>query len=306
MTIGGNQWRRTLGRALTRQSSASVDMILANPPRVSGSSLRIGVTGHPGAGKSSLIAKLAAHRLRRGRDVAVLAIDPTSPISDGSLLGDRIRMDAVADDDRLYIRSASSGTCEDGLCHNIVGLLDTLDSAGFDDILLETVGTGQSNYRARVLVDLLVLTLAPESGDMIQAMKAGIMEVADIYVINKADLPGAAKLAAEVGTLLLRFRSVGGWRPPIILASIRDDRGVADLDRAIETYLETRSAGSPEERDRSRRAYQLKALLEWRLKEVLDEALRAAGSEIQLERTYDRVVAMLERDGLGRSTADCS
>lgn len=284
-------WRRNLGRALSRQSRASVEAILECSPRVSGRARRIGITGNPGAGKSSLIARFAEKRLQRARDIAVIAVDPTSPISDGSLLGDRIRMDAVADEDRLYIRSFPSGRCEDGLCNNIVGLLDTLDRAGFDDIILETVGTGQTNYRAKALVDIFILTLVPDSGDVIQAMKAGIMEVADLYVINKADLPGAQKIASEIGLLSQRRRSASGWVPRIIMTSSRDGRGFTELDEAVEDFFfrahEMRAADDTEA---TRRRFQLKVLIEQRVDEILSVIGPTILADVALRDLYERVV----------------
>jgi LAO/AO transport system kinase len=303
MKVGERHWRRLLGQALTRQAHASVEAILANPPYTGLSGHRLGVTGHPGSGKSSLIAGFAAHRLRREHNVAVLAVDPTSPISAGSLLGDRIRMDAICDDDRLYIRSVPSGRCEDGLCQNIVGLLDTLDSAGFDDIILETVGTGQTNYSARVLVDVFMLTLVPDAGDMVQMMKAGIMELADIYIVNKADLPGAAKIAAEVRALLGSRPRAAGSTPRIVMTSSRDNRGFGELDAAVEECLEAHPRQTRDEQLRKRRVFQMKALIEQRLNDVLELAVAGAEGEVHLGAIYDRVVRMLERHALGTTTA---
>jgi LAO/AO transport system kinase len=311
MKIGDKHWRRSLGRALTRQARATVDMILAHSAHGQGHAARLGVTGHPGSGKSSLIAGLAAHRLRRGRKVAVLAVDPTSPITYGSLLGDRIRMDDVCDDDSIYIRSVPSGECEDGLCRNIVGLLDTLAAAGFDDIILETVGTGQTNYRAQILVDVFALALVPESGDLIQMMKAGIMELADIYIINKADLPGAAKMVAEVRAILGSRPNAYGSAPRIVMTSSRNAAGFDELDEAIESCLAARPAESLLRVNRARRLLQLETLIEQRLREVLRGALPGVDSGFALGEAYDHVVRMLGRQNcepsparIGSATAD--
>lgn len=267
----GRHWRRELSRTLSRQLGAGVEGILTAPPPAGGDAQRIGITGPPGVGKSSAIAALARRRLARGREVAVLAVDPTSPVTSGSLLGDRIRMDAVAQDERLFIRSVPSGACHDGLCRNVVGLLDTLGSTGFDDLILETVGVGQVSYEARKLVDTLLLFLVPESGDTIQAMKAGALEMADIYVVNKADLPAADRLVAELCGML-RLRQREGWEPPIIKLSALTGEGLEALDAAIdrhhaETFTPARQAALA----RERRSYQLRTLLEQRLEELIEE-----------------------------------
>jgi LAO/AO transport system kinase len=284
-------WRRSLARELSRQSRLGVREILAQQPPAAGSAFRIGVTGPPGAGKSSLIAALGASRLKQGREVGVLAIDPTSPLSRGSLLGDRIRMDAIADDARLFIRSVPSGGCHDGLCRNVVGLLAAMERAGFDDVVLETVGVGQVSYEARKLVDALVLVLEPESGDTIQAMKAGILEVADIYVVNKADLPGAGRIAAELASVLHRSARADGWRPPVIQASARDGRGVAEIDQALAMHAQ--ATCGPEHRGAlgaARRRYQFEALVRQRFDEVQAEI---GADPSDLAAAFDALVAKM-------------
>jgi len=202
--------------------------------------------------------------------VAVLAIDPSSPISQGSLLGDRIRMESVAENTRLYVRSVPSGPCRDGLCRNIVGLLDTIERAGFDDVLLETVGVGQINYDAHRLVDTFVLLLIPGSGDTIQAMKAGILEMADIYVINRADVPGAERIAAELRSVVQWRSGRNSTQPPVIMTSMKDGRGMDDLSEALDAhYSSVRLANDHASVPIKRRQYQLRALLTQRLDEII-------------------------------------
>lgn len=267
--IGEADWRRMVAMELTLQSRANVGQILDNPSPVAGDAWRIGMTGPPGAGKSSVLAAVARQRLTRGRSVGILAIDPTSPISGGSLLGDRVRMDDIADLDRVYIRSMPSGSSHDGLCHNIFGMLSVLDSAGFDDVMLETVGIGQTSYQARVLVDTFVLTLVPGAGDIIQAMKAGIIELADIYVVNKADLPGANKLAAELRSLIRWRASQDGWVPPIVMTSAQQNTGLEELDAAIESHRAVCAQQTRIEDERAqRRDFQLRSLILQRLDEI--------------------------------------
>jgi LAO/AO transport system kinase len=276
---GSGNWRRELGRELTRRSTATVREILSEPAVVGGAARRCGFTGPPGAGKSCLIASLAQRRIDRGRRVGVLAVDPTSPLTRGSLLGDRIRMDAVVTDERLYIRSVPSGPCHDGLCRNVVGLLDALDGAGFDDVVLETVGVGQTSYEARLLVDTLVLVLVPDSGDTIQAMKAGILEVADIYVINKADRPAARSLAAELASILRHRAGADRWRPPVVLTSTRASTGIDLLEQAVDAHFNhVRATCAPAEAATRRATYQLRSLLMQRLEELIESGKLEVGA----------------------------
>jgi LAO/AO transport system kinase len=186
MSDASSNPRRNLSRALSRIANADVSDTLAQQSEPPAMNLpRIGITGAPGAGKSSLIARLAKLRKHADRKIAVLAVDPSSPVSQGSILGDRIRMDAIADDPDIFIRSIPSRRAHDGLADNTADLLNAMEGHGFGEIILETVGVGQAEYTIRTLVDTVVLILVPHSGDAIQAMKAGILEMADIYVVNR-------------------------------------------------------------------------------------------------------------------------
>ncbi len=270
MTQTDRLWRRNLARALTQQGRATVQETLDRTPKVTGASHRIGITGPPGVGKSSLIAMLSKYRLDKGRKMGVLAVDPTSPVSGGSLLGDRVRMDATAENPDLFIRSVPSGSYFDGLCPNVLGLLDVFDQAEFDDIILETVGVGQINYVGRELVDTFILVLAPESGDTIQAMKAGILETADIYVVNKSDLSAAEKLASELQSVARWRANSDGWSPEIVKTSTYKELGSQALSECIDRHLKTTKTPERTARlARARREYQLRSLLSQRLDEIL-------------------------------------
>ncbi len=226
--------RRALGRALSecaRDVSGRIGFEPAPDP-----SFRVGITGSPGAGKSSLIGVLATHRVEQAGSLAVLAIDPTSPVSQGSVLGDRIRMDAASSHPGIYIRSLPSRSAHDGLCDNMEALLRILERTGFVEIMLETVGVGQAQHTVRAVSDTVVMVHAPHAGDAIQAMKAGIMEMADIFVVNKADLPDAKRAAIEIKAALLRDRPEGNWRPPVILTSTQTGAGIAELSAAIDDH----------------------------------------------------------------------
>lgn len=269
--------RRALGKALSRIANASVAEALAGAAPATATAgtgvHRIGVTGPPGAGKSTLISRLARRRLDAGRTVGVVAIDPTSPYTQGAILGDRIRMDQVAEDPRLFIRSLASRGAHDGLADNIADVLAILDRYPFDEVILETVGVGQAEYAVRTLVDTLALVLIPESGDQIQAMKAGMLETADIYVVNKADLPGAEKIASELRAVTKRRRvSRAGWDAPVILAGARDTNGIAALDDAVTAHRAWAQVHVEAEPTRRRRAeYHLKSLVGRSVAEILAE-----------------------------------
>jgi LAO/AO transport system kinase len=285
--------RRALSRALSKIANASVSETLDDPAALTGGAIaRIGITGAPGAGKSSLIARLARLRKREDRKIAVLAIDPSSPLSRGSILGDRIRMDTIADDPDIFIRSIPSRRAHDGLTDNTADLLNAMEGHGFDEVILETVGVGQAEYTIRTLVDTVVLVLLPGSGDAIQAMKAGILEMADIYVVNKADLPGAELMAADIEQVAAR-QANDDWTPPVIQTSRDAPEGFAALDAAITAHATWRAAhtdGAAVRRVRAR--YQAQGLIARRIEEVLE----AAGPELldlDQRALYDALVARL-------------
>lgn len=231
--------RRRLGRRLTDVADASVRDVLAaragGRPHSGSDVHRIAVTGPPGAGKSSLVGAIAAHRLGSARHLGVLAIDPTSPHSGGSILGDRIRIDGVVTDERLYVRSVPSRSSADGTTDNLPDLLAALEEQRFDEILVETVGVGQADYTVRQCVDTVVVIVLPGSGDTVQAMKAGILEVGHVYAVHKADRPGADLLAVELAATLDR-RALNGWIPPVLLTSTVSGAGVPQLSDAIDAH----------------------------------------------------------------------
>lgn len=231
--------RHALGRALTVLANASAEELLklSSVQSCGLRAKRIGLTGAPGAGKSTLAGHLALYRANNRR-MGVLAVDPSSPRTGGAILGDRVRMDELQGASELYIRSLASRETSDGLADNLPEMLDLMDQYNFDEVFLETVGVGQAEYAARAQVDTLVLVLLPDSGDVVQAMKAGIMEMADIFVVNKADLPGAHKMAADIKRIgAIARHPEGGWRPGVLLASCMQPESIAAVSAEIDRHL---------------------------------------------------------------------
>lgn len=271
--------RRALGRTLSRLATASVRESLAHGQEVSATrppASRLGFTGAPGAGKSSLISRVAKRRLAACRDlggIAILSIDPTSPVSGGAILGDRIRMDGIANEPDLYIRSVSSRTSSDGLADNVADLIAAVEERGFHEVLLESVGVGQAEYAIHHLVDTLVMVLQPNAGDAVQAMKSGLLELADIFVINKADLPGAKKTAAEMRAIVGRVAKDGqAWRPPVIEVARDEPAGLEALDTSISEHLDwLASHRDPTATRRARQRYHVQSLVVRRIAELLDQ-----------------------------------
>lgn len=291
--------RHALGRRLSKLANAGpAELVRALPTDTNAThARRIGLTGAPGAGKSTLAGHLAMHR-GRGRRFGVLAIDPSSPRTGGAILGDRIRMDELEGSSQLYIRSIGSRSAHDGLSDNLPEMLDLMDEFGFEEVLLETVGVGQAEYAARAQVDTLVLVLLPESGDIVQAMKAGIMEMADIFVVNKADLAGAQKMATDIKRIAsLARRAAAEWIPPVLLVSSSQPETVAALSDCIDRHqawlarTQKRTALL-----QARARYRLRRLIERRAAAAVD-ALEADALDAPLEHQLDR--ALREIRGLG-------
>ncbi|MBN2185291.1 MAG: methylmalonyl Co-A mutase-associated GTPase MeaB [Candidatus Krumholzibacteriota bacterium] len=203
---------------------------------------RVGLTGPPGAGKSSLLYQITKRFRKKGRKIGIIAIDPTSPFSGGALLGDRIRMQSLSEDPDVFVRSLASRGSLGGISNCTDEVTDLLDAFGKDLILIETVGVGQSELEISEKAHTVVVVLVPESGDGIQAMKAGLMEIGDIFVMNKSDHKDAEMAAAEIAnSLRLKDIPEGNWNPRVILTSARENTGIDELVDVIEehrSYLE--------------------------------------------------------------------
>jgi LAO/AO transport system kinase len=229
--------RRALARLLTavENRTAIAEAALKRLYPSTGRAHLVGITGAPGAGKSTLVAALIAEARLVGRAVAVVAVDPSSPITGGALLGDRVRMQAYASDDGVFIRSMASRGHAGGLAATSTSAATVLDAAGFDLVLLETVGTGQSEVEVAAAADTTVVLEAPEMGDEVQAIKAGLLEVADIVVVNKGDRPGAQRTAAQLRAMLTSTASPRvATASPGLASAARDQAADAAHDEAAD------------------------------------------------------------------------
>jgi len=258
-----------------------------------GRGLVVGVTGAPGAGKSSLVDKLALHYRAAGLAVGIVAVDPSSPFSGGALLGDRIRMQALASDPGVFIRSMATRGNLGGLARATIDAVAVLDAAGYDRVLVETVGVGQDEVDVVKAAEVSVVVLVPGMGDDIQAIKAGIMEIGDVFVINKADREGAERAERELIALLEMAPRPDGWSPPIVRTVATAGRGIGELAAAIESYASFRrqQAGAG-----SRLAHAARdRILELLRERLLQLALERALGEGELE-ALAAAVAARERD----------
>ena len=248
--------RREIAASVTdleRLSPAAPALLQAMQPYL-GQARVVGITGPPGAGKSTLVNAVIQSARANHRRVAVIAIDPSSPISGGAILGDRIRMTAGLDDDGVYIRSLSSSGYLGGLSPAAVRIIDALDAAGFDMILLETVGTGQSEVDVAEVADVRVVVSAPGLGDDVQAMKSGLLEIADILVVNKGDRDGADRTMHQLMGAL-SIRETERANVPVLKTTATTGEGIAALLAAIDTAGDAVAAGGPLERRRRRARY---------------------------------------------------
>jgi LAO/AO transport system kinase len=229
--------RRAIARSISMIENDSIDSdpLLRRIYHRTGNAYRIGITGPLGSGKSTLTNKLTAYYVNKGFTVGIIAVDPTSPFTGGAVLGDRIRMTDVELNERVFIRSMASRGSLGGLSKKAREAADVLDAAGKDIIFLETVGVGQSEVDIVRASDATVVVLVPESGDAVQAMKAGLMEIADVFVLNKSDRNGADQAAAAIDSVL-HLRANTSWRPPVVKAIANQNKGIEEVDLKLSEY----------------------------------------------------------------------
>src|SRR5438093_12803642 len=278
---------RSLAKAisLVERADPSAEKLLAELYGETGGARIIGITGSPGAGKSTLVAALAKHYRRQHKKIGIVAVDPTSPFSGGAILGDRIRMAELYTDRGVFIRSMATRGFMGGLAKATNDVVDLLDAAGFDIILVETVGVGQDEVEVIRTVQTNVVVLVPGMGDDIQAIKAGIMEIGDVFVVNKADRPGADKTVTEVTMMMGLVEEHGDWMPPIVMMVESRGEGIAELDDAIRKHFEYLStSGELDRRNRDRVRIRINTLLKEKfMGRLIGETLTEADYEKLLE-----------------------
>ena len=297
--------RRALARILTLVEDGDPDVqrdIVARLHPQAGRARLVGITGSPGVGKSSVTSALVTGLRARGRRVAVLAVDPSSPLTGGALLGDRIRMQAHHGDEGVFVRSMAARGHLGGLAAAVPAAALVLDAAGFDDVVLETVGVGQSEVDVAAMADTTIVVLAPGLGDSVQAAKAGILEIADVLVVNKSDQPGAGRLEAELRGMLELGHVTGiavtdGWTPLLLRTVAVRAEGIDELLEAIDLHGRAIAASGASGREHARARRWIVELAAGRLRDVLngpDGPLRQRLEDLAdavVDRTIDPMTA---------------
>ncbi len=288
--------RRALARLLTavENSTPIAEAALRQLYGKAGQAHLVGITGAPGSGKSTLVAALTTLARAAGRTVAVIAVDPSSPITGGAILGDRVRMQIHAGDRDVFIRSMASRGHAGGLAATSVAAAAILDAAGFDLILIETVGTGQSEVEVAAAADTTVVLEAPEMGDEVQAIKAGLLEVADLVVVNKGDRPGASRTASQLRAMLVAAAPRGGdpdrpqpKRPEVLITTAATGEGVPQLLAALDRHRPPADGADGRPARLARAGAQIRAVLEQRLAARLGDRDHAAATRRLTEAVAD-------------------
>jgi len=282
--------RRSVARAITivEENNSTASNLLMQIHSNVGNAYRIGITGHPGAGKSTITNHLTKFYRKLDKKVGIIAVDPTSPFTGGALLGDRVRMSEIGNDQNIFIRSMATRGSLGGLSIKAVDAADVLDAAGYDIIIMETVGVGQSELDIAQAADTTVVVLVPESGDAVQAMKAGLMEIADFFVLNKSDRPGSDQATASMQTILMmRDHDEKSWMPNIIKTIASENKGIEEIANEInrhKDYLKTNKLFI------SKREKQTKNRIKNIVENKLKEKLWSESAENSLNLSLEKVV----------------
>ena len=280
--------RRAIARLITlvENEDANAERLLDSVFHRTGIAYRIGVTGPPGAGKSTLVDQMAKQFRKSGKTVGIVAVDPSSPFTGGALLGDRVRMSDLSIDPGVFIRSMATRGSRGGLARRTQEVADLLDAFGMDVVIFETVGVGQSELDVVEAADTTVVVLVPESGDSIQAMKAGLMEIGDVFVINKSDREGAERTFTEVGYVLELKNNREAWTPPVL-------QTVASLGQGIDELIDSLNQHREYQKQTDQRQRKQKQRIEKYVRQIIQEKLVAKFWQSTQEQKLSKLVEQI-------------